>query len=456
MSKKALYQINTLKEKIITYNDTIKTLYNKRNTIKENLDFSSNTDTDTLNYLQNKQLTLETQQQVLKQTIYAISNEIKKYKSELENLNIMHAININNEDTINNEELSRIEEQKNNVIIQHKLNLESSYNDKINLYNEMELIKNELELQKNKVSQIQIKSHSNRKQTLDELHKKKQNKINTQDYINNFKNNEITISNQIIDLENTNREILEFKKNIVNFNYDINYDVNYDSHYDSNCDSTFLLNYYNAYNTYNIDVNLPINDKIIILDKFISDNEKKINSLKTKYEKQQNINNISIKNSFETYNNSNRNKIFGYKDEFKIEKTQKQNLDIILQDITEKYTTFDDIIIGSINNDLLIAMNELENDMTRSHDRLNIMKNRIIDNFNNETEIKLNLIEKNNTKLTDLYNEFNIIIVELENVKANLKKSIVIINEIDTIDIEIKKYETIINQLSLDIIALQM
>ena len=85
---------------------------------------------------------------------------------------------------------------------------------------------------------------------------------------------------------------------------------------------------------------------------------------------------------------------------------------------------------------------------------LNDLQEQIIDNFNSEKETKLNLIEKNKTKLTDLYNEFNIIIVELENVKANIKKSIVITNEIDIIDIEIKKYETIINQMMLDIDAL--
>ena len=447
MSKKAQYQINTLKEKIVTYNDTIKTLYDKRNTIKENLESPIlSTNTDTLKYLQNKQSTLETQQQVLKQTIITISNEIKKYESDLENLNIMHAININNEDTINNEELSRIEEQKKNVIKQHKLNLELKYIDKQNLYNEIELIQNELELQKYKVSQVQIKSHSNRKQILDELHNKKKDKLNHQEYINNFKNNETSISNQIVNLENTNKEILEFKKNIINFNYDD----------ECNNNSNLLLNYYNDYNNYNIDVNLPINDKIIILDKLISDNEKKINSLKAKYEKQQNTNNISIKNRFDIYNKSNRNKIFGYKDEFKIEKTQKQNLDIILQDITEQYNTFDEIIIGNVNNDLLISMNEFENDIVRSYDRLNIMKNRIIDNFNDEKKTKLNLIEENKIKLKELYNEFNIIIVELENVKPNIKKSIVIKNEIDIIDIEIKKYETIINQIRLDIDALQM
>ena len=443
MSKKAQYQINTLKEKIIIYNDTIKTLYDKRNTIKENLDFSSktdtNTDTDTIKTLQNKQSSLETQQQLLKQTIFNISNEIKIYESDLVNLNLIHTTNINNEDTISNEELSRIEEQKDSIIKQHIINLELKYSDKQNLYNDLELIKNEIELQKNKVIEIQIKSHSNRKQTLDELHKKKQNKLSNQEFINNFKNNETMFSNQIIDLENTNKEILEFKKNIINFNYDVD------------CDSNLLLNYYN---NYNIDANLSINDKVLILDKISTNNEKQINLLKSKYVKQQYTNNIRIKNSFDAYNKTNRNKIVGYKDQFKIEKTQKQILDTILQTIVEQYNTFDDIVIGNINNDLLIAMNELDNDIVRSFDRLNIMKNRIIDNFNSEKETKLNLIEKNKTKLTDLYNEFNIIIVELENVKANIKKSIVITNEIDIIDIEIKKYETIINQMMLDIDAL--
>ena len=464
MNKKTQHQINILKDKIITYSDIIKNLNEKKISIATQLINTGTTDENTIlntidgnnkiSELKNKQTSLEAQQQVLKQNIFNISSEIKKYESDIENFNILHSTNISNEDTIIKEELSRIEEQKDNIIKQHQINLELAYIEKQNIYNDIELLQNELDLQNDKILQIQIISHSNRKQTLDELHSKKQDKISNQQYINHHKNNEDIFINQIIDLENTNKNIIDFKTNIVNDNYNTNSDCN-----NTNCNnsdynnSISLINYYNKYN---IDVNLSINDKLFILDKMINDNENKINSIQSKYEKQKTRNDIRIKDILETYNKTNRIKIFAYKDQFKIEKTKKSILEDTLQSIIEKYNTFDDIIIGNINNEFINANNELENDILRSCDRLDIMKKRILDNFVNDKETKINLIETNKTKLSELYSEFNNIIVELESIKENLKNTIVNTNEIENINIEIKKYDTIISQISLDIETLSM
>ena len=470
MNKKTQHQINILKDKIITYSDIIKNLNEKKISIASQLintgtaGTAGTTDENTIlntidgnnkiSELKNKQTSLEAQQQVLKQNIFNISSEIKKYESDIENFNILHSTNISNEDTIIKEELSRIEEQKDNIIKQHQINLELAYIEKQNIYNDIELLQNELDLQNDKILQIQIISHSNRKQTLDELHSKKQDKISNQQYINHHKNNEDIFINQIIDLENTNKNIIDFKTNIVNDNYNTNSDCN-----NTNCNnsdynnSISLINYYNKYN---IDVNLSINDKLFILDKMINDNENKINSIQSKYEKQKTRNDIRIKDILETYNKTNRIKIFAYKDQFKIEKTKKSILEDTLQSIIEKYNTFDDIIIGNINNEFINANNELENDILRSCDRLDIMKKRILDNFVNDKETKINLIETNKTKLSELYSEFNNIIVELESIKENLKNTIVNTNEIENINIEIKKYDTIISQISLDIETLSM
>jgi hypothetical protein len=389
----------------------------------------------------------------LKQNIFNISSKIKQYESDIENFNILHSTNIGNEDTIIKEELSRIEEQKENIIKQHHINLELAYIEKQNIYNDIELLQNELALQNDKITQIQIISHSNRKQTLDDLHNKKQDKISNKQHINNHKTNEDIFINQIIDLENTNKEIIDFKTNIVNDNYNTNTNTNFNyNNIDCN-NSNSLINYYNKYN---IDVNLSINDKLFILDKMINDNENKINSIQSKYEKQKTRNDIRIKDILETYNKTNRIKIFAYKDQFKIEKTKKSILEDTLQNIIEKYNTFDDIIIGKINNDFINANNELENDILRSCDRLDIMKKRILDNFINNKETKINLIESNKTKLSELYTEFNTIIIELESIKENLKNTIVNTNEIENINIEIKKYENIISQISLDIDTLSI
>ena len=444
MNKKVQYQINTIKDKIVIYNDTIQTLIEKRNSIiandNNNINDSNNTnntnDTNKIKELQNLKTSLELEQQILKKNISNISNEIKQYENYLESLNLMHLNNINNEDNIYKEELSRIEEQKANIIEDNKKNLELAYIDKQNLYNNIELIKNELNIQNNKISQIQIISHSNRKTILDDLHQKKKDKLINQQSINTYKDNETFVLNQITTLENSNNKIIDFKTNIINSNYNIE------------TDDTKLLNYYNEYN---IDINLSINEKITILDKIFNDNENKIKLINLKCEKQKNRNDMIIKDIIDNYNKTNRIKILGYKDQFKIEKEIRNNLENILNNMTNDYNTFDDIIIGNINNDFLNMNNELENDILRSYSRLNIMKNRIIDDFNNETENKKQLIENNKNKLLDLHNQFNNIIVELENVKTNTKNTNIIINEITNIDNEIEKYQSIILQMSNDI-----
>jgi hypothetical protein len=473
MNKKTQHQINILKDKIITYSDIIKNLNEKKISIASQLINTGTTDENTIlntidgnnkiSELKNKQTSLEAQQQVLKQNIFNISSEIKKYESDIETFNILHSTNISNEDTIIKEELSRIEEQKDNIIKQNQINLELAYIEKQNIYNDIELLQNELALQNDKITQIQIISHSNRKQTLDDLHSKKQDKISNKQYINNHKNNEDIFINQIIDLKNTSKEIIDFKTNIVNDNYNTNTNTNTNTNNNNNTNfncnnsdcnnSNSLINYYNKYN---IDAILSINDKLFILDKMINDNENKINSIQSKYEKQKTRNDIRIKDILETYNKTNRIKIFAYKDQFKIEKTKKTILEDTLKTIIEKYNTFDDIIIGKINNEFINANNELENDILRSCDRLDIMKKRILDNFVNDKETKINLIESNKTKLSKLYSEFNNIIVELESIKENLKNTIVNTNEIENINIEIKKYETIISQISLDIATLSI
>ena len=177
MNKKTQHQVNILKDKILTYTDIINKLNENRksielqlsnNTNKEsndntntntntNINTNTNTnDTITIKELLNKKASLETHHQILKKNIFNISNEIKTYESDIAQLNIIYSTDISNEDIIIKEELSRIEEKKDNIIKQNNVNLELSYIDKTNLYNDIELIQNELELQNSKLLQIQI------------------------------------------------------------------------------------------------------------------------------------------------------------------------------------------------------------------------------------------------------------------------------------------------------------
>jgi len=439
MSKKIQYQIDILEEKLKIYNDIILNLNIKKTAVEKDISIANNNeniDNFKINKnLENEKIVLESKQQIIKQTISKTSSEIQSYESDIININIMHENNLNNEDIILKEELLRIEEQKKNVIEENIKKLELAFIDKQNLYNDIEIIKNELEIQNNYISEIQISLHSSRKQTLEELHNKKQNRIINSQSIDNYKITESIFNDQIIELETINLEIIDFKKNIIDFQY-------------NNEDNTKLTNYYKKYN---LDINLSINEKITILDNILNNNNNKINSLNLKYVKQKNKNDIRIKDIVDTYNKSNRIKVIGYKDQFKIEKEKRTNLENILKTLTDKYDTFDSIIINNINNDLINANNELEDDISRSDDRLNIMKLRIIDEYTYELNNKINLIENNKNKLVDLSNEFNDTIVELDNIKDNIKKLNYIRIEIDNLNSEIKKYEDIIQQIILDI-----
>ena len=435
MDKKIQFQIQTSQGKLIKYKQIISELEDNRKKICITTE-SSTPNKCFIIELQNKQIYLEDKQQQLKKHIYLNLNEISDANKKLSLLDTLKENKLKEENNILQDEIIRI---KDNIIDINKIyqqKKELAYNDKLELLNNIEIIKNELILQNNIISEIQINSHCSRKKTLEELHINKQNKIFTNENINNINENDANFNNQIKTLENKINDIIEFKKLIIDSEYNLDYDNS-------------KLNLY--YTEFDLDIQLSINDKISILDNLISDNKNKIQFINKKFNKIKQINNIKLQNILDTYNQVNRVKVIGYKDQFKIEKDKRTQLENILADLYDKYNTFDSVVISNLDNEIKDIFNELENDKIRSNERLDIMKIRILEEYKNENDRLNKIITNSKSTLEVLYHDFNDIKTNIVNTKEIINKENIIGIELEKIDNDITKYQSIIKQIESDI-----
>jgi len=445
MNKKTLYQIQVLQSKIKQYNDSINILKESRLSF-ENLNFSSNIDISLNLYsssniidLQNKYTNIEDNKNLLKHNISKFKNEYKNNNYKLEKLDEIYKNKFIEEDNIFKEEIIRIESQNFDVQQHFKNAIDIAKLDKIQLYNDIELLKNELTIQNDIILQIQLTSHSSRKNILEELYKQKKDNILSKQQICDCKNNEDFYYNQIQLLKNNILQLLDFKKLIIDSEYNIEY----------NKDK--LINYYNEFEEYKIDTYLYVNDKIAQIDKIIEDIQNKLLSINKKYDIHKTSNNNKIKDIIDNYNKKNKIKVIGYKDQYKIEKQKRDNIKYILEDLNNKYNTFENTIIVDIKNKLLNDINEIENDKLRTTERLNITKQRITEDLNNN-KLKLNnLIDSNKLDLFNLSKEYNNLIVELDNIKLIIENANITNNKITKIDNEIFKYQELIQQMQKDL-----
>ena len=153
----------------------------------------------------------------------------------------------------------------------------------------------------------------------------------------------------------------------------------------------------------------------------------------------------------DTYNKINRIKVIGSKEILKIEKEKKSNLEIILEDMTNNYNTFESNIINILYNNLENTNNELETDKIRSNERLIIMKKRIIEDYENEKNSLNNIIINSKINLENIQNDFNNVTIDIKNTKELLAKENSIEDELEKIDFEIINYKNIIKQTESDI-----
>lgn len=461
MNKKLQFQIQTIQSKLIQYNNNIENLkqskinlQNKLISSNENAKITETTESENNNNniieLKQKSIDIEIQHKILKQNISKLKTEIQNNTYKLNNLDDIYNTKLIDEETIYKEELFRIEEQ--HIIVKHNQSklIETALNDKIQLNYDIEVLTNEMQLQNNIITQLQIISHSSRKNILQDLHDQKQQKQTNQQQINNIKENEFEYDNNLKSLEDKQLQLIEFKKIIIDNEYNIRYNVNYNDK-----QMQQLVTYYNEYKEYNINIDLSFNDKIVKIDNMININQTKINSMNKQNGKNKQINNIKIKDIIDKYNIKDRIKVIGYKDQFKIEKQKRDLLENILKDICLKYDTYDDIIIKNINNNIENEFDNLLNDKIRANDRFNITKMRISEDFDNNKLILNNLIIDNNLNLSKYSKELNYLTLELDNIKIMIEKLNIVDNDINKIDIEIDKYQLMIYQMQKDIDNIQ-
>ena len=313
--------------------------------------------------------------------------------------------------------------------------------DKASLLDNIQFIESQLYLQNKIIVELQTISHTSRKETLASLQQKKQDKLNTLQHINNNKEIENEFTNQIISLEANIQKLINLKTLII----DIEYNVSSDS---GNGDINSL------YNEFNIDVNIPITEKILIIDTQIADCQNKLTILNNKFNKSKNTNTARIQNILDTYNTTNRTKVLGYKDKYKIEKEKKNDLESILAIMKNKYDTYEEIIINNIKNKLDNSMIELDNDREKSIDRMNIMNIRILDEFNSEN-LRINkIISDNKNQLQVLRNSFDLNMKDISDIKLIIEEEDSINCELDRVNEQIKMYMSNIKQSESEIINL--
>ena len=441
MDKKKQFQIQNLKSKLQSYKDSLSGYQKSYDKLKESLN-TVNPNSDNVEQLLNKKIDLEKSLENTKLLINNISILIKNNKNELNQQPIIQTAKLLEEEQILKDELNRIEFNKIDTQKEHELLIEKAQIDKVTLFDNINLIKQQLQEQNKNLSDVQLIAHSSRKEILAQLHQKKKDKLLINNIIDNSNKNHSNFDNKINSIKIILDNLEEFKKLVVDSEYNIDHNID---------KLTLYYTQFNIDNIENIENSLSINDKLKVINQLIQNNTNMLAQLNKQYLKTKN-NNISIINNItEKYNTTNKTKVLGYKDKFKIEKEKQQYIQYELNNQINKYDTYDDIVIGKIKTDLMDKYNEYDFDIKRANERLNIMKIRISEEYNNSisslSDNNLQLIEN----LKTLRKQFDDTNIEL----TTLNKLIEIENasgiELYNINQNIIKYQKIIMQTENDI-----
>ena len=447
IDKKKQFQIQTVQSKLDNYKQTLQTLLDSHKKLTTDLALSNPNyaaNLNNLNNLINNKLVLENNLKDLKSNITKIKNDTKKLTYFINDLPAILDNKNKCEETTLQQELERIELQK----IENKQNYEASISqahlDKLKLIEDISIIQNAIQQQNDIISQIQLNSHSSRKDTLEQLHNKKKDKINisNQQELNNQQ--DAFFNTQINEMQNNINNLESFKIKIVN---DI-YNTSIDS---TTIDTIHLINYYNKFD---IDKELPVNDKISIIDNKILSYKNRIDLLSKKLVRTKTSNDARLNNIIDTYNKTHRIKTITYKDTFKIEKDKKIQLQQVLDTLNNQYDNFENNIIANIKLDLTNANNESIFDINRANERLVVMKYRNNLDFEmnkNRITDEINIL---NIKIKEMTINNNNINEELQNIKKTIEMENAIGLDIAKLDEEINKYKSMITQNETNIMLL--
>ena len=495
MDKKKQFQIQNLKAKQATYETSLNELLQQRQQILDNIknldipdtllsqSLSSNTDNNSLNsngnvngnvklnlneLYENKKL-IEKQITTIKNLLSANKYDIVNTTNKIKQLPEILKANIKTEVNIYNEEITNIE----NLILEAELNniqkQTDANSDKADLLNDIISIKTLIVEQNNIITDLQFNAHNSRKNTLEELHNKKQEKIVMQQQIDNINSNSKIYQEHLDKLTNANTILEQLKINIIN-----NYYTNTNNTASTDTPNNTNITNANTNNTtesildiirmlidYDIQIDLDNQDNLTNpeftnhlvkqIDSTIENNNARMVSINNKSERAHIKNTIHIENIKNNFNNVSRNKVISFKDLYKIERQKRNDLQSKCNEMEHLYNNYNTLIISKITDEYNATILELNNHKQRADERINIMKERLNNEYEQtKTNLETQIIQiqtelSNNTKK---FNDLNTQLKDIENKLANLDKSNM---EIHNLDNKINQITTTINKIKNDI-----
>ena len=483
MDKKKQFQIQNLKAKQATYETSLNELLQQRQQILDNIknldildtlqtpSLLSNTDNNSLNVnvnvnvnelLESKTL-IEKQITTIKNLLSANKYDIVNTTNKIKQLPEILKANIKTEVNIYNEEITNIE----NLILEAELNniqkQTDANSDKADLLNDIISIKTLIVEQNNIITDLQFNAHNSRKNTLEDLHNKKQEKILMQQQIDNINTNSKIYQEHLDKLTNANTILELLKVNIINNYYTTTDTTTTDTPNSNNANNTTesILDIIRMLIDYDIQIDLDNQDNLTNpeftnhlvkqIDSTIENNNARMVSINNKSERVQIKNNIHIENIKNNFNNVSRNKIISFKDLYKIEKQKRSDLQSKCNEMEHLYNNYNTLVINKITDEYNAHILELNNHKKRAVERINIMKARLNNEYEQtKTNLETQIIQiqtelSNNTKN---FNDLNIQLKEIQNKLANLDKSNM---EIHNLDNKINQITTTINKIKNDI-----
>ena len=449
MDKKQLFQKQLLQSKIDENTKILSKLQNSYDELKLNSEININntnipiiTKQLQINNLLEEKVSLDNNKKLIKLNINNLTLNISTLEEDLKTLPSKTKVKLQQEQSIYNDEIERIE---NNKIEEINTNIENINNAIINkdiLLKEIELLKTNIEIQNNVISTIQNTCHSSRKDILESLQHKKQMKINLNTNINNCDITKNTIIDKINNLQTTILYLIEFKKLLVDADYEIEQN------------ETNQINLNKFYTLFNIDNTISLNDKLILIDILIDNNKNQVSLFTNKLNKTEIINNIIIQNDTNNYTKTNTNKIITYKNNFKIEKTKLQELETLLEAKLNLYNNYEILIIDKINNELKDKLDILELDKQKASDRLKIIIIRMNKEFESNKKLIKNKILQNNMDIQQLDLEMSNTTNNIKLLNISIEKHNQLNDEIIILENKIKKCKEIIVQSEADLLTL--
>ena len=430
MDRKKQLQIKLIQNNITQYQTILDNLLQQKNILELQIANDTHLDTNKItirkNYLSNNRVHLDTKLNAIKKRLVECKQEFNKLTNELHLLPSQLKQSIENEKQIYLDECINIKLRKDELTDNHKIQLEQAHDTKLTLIDNLTQLHDNINIHSENIKIIQIQEHQTRKNILEQLHQKKQEKLLKATQIQQLEdhNNNLFI-NQITDLATQIENLKQQKHNIINTYYNTTAPAN------SLADQT------------------DIHDSILMLDDDINILQSKLDFLNMKYEKAKmkmniRVNNLNFQQRVARHTNS-------FKTEFKDAKNVLSTLETSRNDIQKQIDNFETDVLEQIRNNTNNSLAELDNDSQRAEERLNIMLERIQTNYSNLSNSIKSSITNIEQELIQLQNDQQI---TMQSIRDNMLEMDLVNTNIDQLaklNLEIQKYENAITQFNNDI-----